>query len=89
MIAKVSASCGRLYLEVAGICVAMEGDPCRAELPETCRPPIPEEELAQISIGGMPASELPIGIVRFFRRSNWDEGMLQYVANKINAEGEK
>lgn len=27
--AKVASACGRYYLEVAGLVVAMEGDPCR------------------------------------------------------------
>ena len=43
-IASVGLSCGRNYLEVAGIIVAMEGDKCRASnLPEEILPQIPKK----------------------------------------------
>ena len=85
-IAEVRASCGRYYLCVAGIAVAMQGDQCRAELPESCFDPIPERELAQASIGSKPASELPIRVVRFFRGDQWTEKMLRYAADQINSQ---
>jgi hypothetical protein len=84
-VAEVCLSCGRYYLSVCGFVVAMEGDRCReGKLPEEVMPPIPDEELAQATIGGQPASELPIGVVRFFRGDNWTKGMLKYVAAQIN-----
>lgn len=85
MIAKVFLSMGRWHLKVAGFVLATEGDKCRdANLPEEVFDPIPEEELARASIGGKPAKELPIEMVRWFRGDNWNEKMMRYVADKIN-----
>lgn len=85
MLAEVRLSTGRQYLSVAGVVVAMEGDPCRdSDLPESILPPIPEQELATATIGGKPAKNLPIELVRFFRGDNWTPAMLEYVAQKIN-----
>jgi hypothetical protein len=85
MIADVSLCCGRCVLFVAGFAVAMEGDKCRtSRIPEEYLPPIPKEELESVTIGGKPAGELPIGVVRFFRGDNWTTKMLEYVAEKIN-----
>jgi hypothetical protein len=85
MVAEVRLSCGRWYLSVCGFAVAMEGDRCRdGSLPEVVMPPIPTEELHNATIGGKPASELPISLVRFFRGNNWTKEMLSYVADKIN-----
>ena len=84
MIADVKCSCGRFYLEVAGIAVAMQGDNCRASLPEECLDPIPSEELEAASIGGKPAKDLPIEHVRFFRGERWTKESLEYVAGVIN-----
>ncbi len=84
-IAEVRSSCGRHYLSVAGIVVAMEGDKCRdGGLLEEAYAAIPPEELAQASIGGKPASELPIDVVRFFRGDHWSEALLQAAADQIN-----
>ena len=47
-------------------------------------PPIPEEELAVVTIGDKPAKDLPISIVRWFRGDCWTKTMLEYVANEIN-----
>lgn len=89
-LAEVRFSCGRHYLSVAGYAIAMEGDRCReGDLPEEVFDPIPEEELASATIGGKPASEIPIEVVRFFRGDNWNERMLAYVAEKINEAAEK
>jgi hypothetical protein len=86
-IAEVRLSCGRCYLSVAGIAVAMEGDRCRdGTLPESIMPEIPEHELANASIGGKPAAELPTEMVRFFRGDNWTSKMLRYVAARINQQ---
>ena len=87
MIAEVNFSCGRNFLEVAGITLAVEGDACRDSLPEECLEPIPTEELAQASIGGKPASDMPIDMVRFFRGEQWTKRMLEYVADEINNYG--
>ena len=84
MLAEVKLSCGRLYLSVAGICVAMEGDKCRAMLPEDACEPIPQDELDAAMIGDKRCSELPIDVVRFFRGDNWSGKSLEYVAAKIN-----
>ncbi len=84
-IAEVRLSCGRSVLFVAGIALAREGDKCRtSKIPEHVLPPIPPEELANASIGGKPASELPIDVVRFFRGDNWTDAMLEWVAGEIN-----
>lgn len=84
-IADVVLSCGRWHLRVAGFYLATEGDKCRdGNLPEHVFDPIPPEELAQASIGGKPAGELPIDVVRFFWGDNWNEKMLRYVADGIN-----
>jgi hypothetical protein len=86
VLAEVRASCGHYYLEVAGISVAMAGDVCReGEIPEELHDPIPEEELAHATIGGQPAKDMPIDIVRMFRSSHWNKAMLEWVANKINS----
>lgn len=85
-IAEVRFACGRHYLSVAGIAVAMEGDKCRdSEFPEEVMPPIPEEELEHAMIGDKRAKDLPIEMVRWFRGDCWTEKMLEYAAQKINA----
>ena len=85
LIANVYFSCGRSYLSVAGIVVAMEGDPCRDnEFPEAVLPPIPAEEWDHATIGGKPIKGMPIKSVRFFRGHNWNVDMLQYAADRIN-----
>ncbi len=84
-LARVGLSCGRYYLSVAGIVVAMECDPCRdATIPEEVRKPIPEGELATAMIGDRPAAELPVEVVRFFRGDRWTYGTLHWVADRIN-----
>ena len=87
MLAEVLFTCGRHYLNVAGIAVAMEGDPCREMLPEECLEPISKEELENATIGGTPARDLPIGTVRFFRGDKWTKKMLEYAADQINKKG--
>lgn len=86
VLAEVRLSTGRQYLTVAGFILAMEGDPCRdsSNIPEDVLPPIPEAELASATIGGKPAKDLPIDMVRWFRGDNWTPEMLEYVAAKIN-----
>lgn len=84
MLAEVKFSCGRHYLSVAGIAVALEGDRCRGKLPEEVLPPIPPEELEHATIGGKPAKDMPVDLVRFFRGDNWTEKMLRYTADRIN-----
>ena len=84
-LAYVACCCGRDVLYVAGFAVAMEGDKCRdSNIPYELTDPIPEEELATATIGGQPAKNLPIDIVRMFRGERWTPAMLEYVANKIN-----
>ena len=84
-IARVACVCGRSVLYVAGFAVAMEGDKCRdSNIPYELTDPIPEEELATATIGGQPAKNLPIDVVRIFRGERWTPAMLEYVANKIN-----
>jgi hypothetical protein len=84
-VAEVRLSCGRWYLSVCGIVLAMEGDPCReGSLPEEVYPPISPEELENASIGDKPAAELPMEIVRFFRGERWTKEMLSWVAGEIN-----
>lgn len=83
--ATVRFYCGRFNLNVAGFTLAMEGDKCRdGDLPEEVLPPIPEEELAVATIGGKPAKDLPISLVRWFRGDCWTEKMLEHVAREIN-----
>lgn len=84
-LAEVNTFAGRYYLSVAGVVVAMQGDPCRdGELPEEVLDPIPQEELERATIGDKHASELPIKVVRFFRGDRWTLKMLEYVAGTIN-----
>lgn len=87
-LAQVGFSCGRYYLSVAGIVVAMEGDLFRGELPEDVLEPIPADELARATIGGVPASDLSIVLVRSFRGERWTQKMLRYVAQQINTRVE-
>lgn len=90
VLAEVRLGSGRFYLSVAGVVVAMEGDPCRdSELPEEVLPPIPIEELEHATIGGKSIIDIPINVVRFFRRDKWTSKMLEYVADKINTEAAK
>jgi len=84
MFAEVRCSCGRYFLDIAGVVVAMQGDPCRAELPEEYLEVISSEELNRASIGGKPANELPLELVRFFRGGVWTKRMLEHVADVIN-----
>jgi hypothetical protein len=84
-LAAVRTYAGRYYLSVAGIVLAMQGDKCRdSDFPEHVFDPIPAEELARASVGGTPATELPIEVVRFFRGDVWNQKMLEFAANKIN-----
>ena len=83
-IAEVYLSCGRYHLSIVGIPIVMEGDRCRASLPEECLKPISDEELKYASIEGESIKDMPIEIIRFFRGDNWTEKMLRYVADKIN-----
>lgn len=83
-LAEVRFTCGRYYLSIAGIAMAMEGDPCRAMLPESVCDPIPAQELDTATIGDKRAKDLPIDVVRFFRGDNWTQTMMEYVAEVIN-----
>jgi hypothetical protein len=84
-LAEVGFSCGRHYLSVAGIAVAMEGDKCRdGGMPEEVYDPIPPEELENATIGGKPVKDMPIKMVRFFRGDVWTKKMFDYVAGRIN-----
>lgn len=84
-LAEVRLSCGRLYLSVAGIAVAMEGDKCRySNMPEEVFDPIPEHEMATATIGGKPCKDMPVEVIRFFRGDVWNERMLKWVADRIN-----
>ena len=87
-IAEVKLSCGRLHLSVRGICVAMEGDACRQNLPEDVMTPIPQEELESSFIGDKRASELPKMLVQFFRGDRWSSDSLEWAAAVINGERE-
>lgn len=84
MIAEVKLSCGRFYLEVCGIVVAMEGDPCRHSLPDEAAEPIPQQELEDAMIGDKKASDLPLDVVRWFRGERWSRKSLEWVAGEIN-----
>jgi hypothetical protein len=84
-LAEVGLSTGRLYLSVAGVIVAMEGDKCRDNLPEEACTPIPQEELENATIGGNPAKDLPIYMIRFFRGDCWNKKNLTWAADRINA----
>jgi len=84
-LAEVRVACGRCFLSVAGIAVAMETDPCREiSIPEALLEPIPQHELDNAYIGGKAAKDLPIEVVRYFRGDSWTPKMLDYVADKIN-----
>jgi hypothetical protein len=84
-LAIVRCCTGRWCLFVAGIVLAVEGDKCRdGNLPESVLPPIPPEELEHAAIGGEPAKDMPVEMVRWFRGDCWNEAMLEYVAGKIN-----
>jgi hypothetical protein len=86
MLAEVVLNTGRWHLRVAGWYLATEGDKCRdGNLPEQVLPPISPEELKRATIGGRPAKDLPIDMVRLFRGDCWTEKMLRYVADQINA----
>jgi hypothetical protein len=83
--AEVVLSMGRHHLKVGGFILGTEGDKCRdGSLPESVLPPIPPEELEEASIGGKPAKDMPIEIVRFFRGDYWTPAMMEYVAGRIN-----
>lgn len=84
-LAEVRLSTGRFYLSVAGYVVAVEGDKCReGELPDALYDPIPDEELETATIGGQKVKGMDPAIVRVFRGSRWNRGMLEYVAAEIN-----
>jgi len=84
-IAEVCFSMGRSYLKVGGVIVAVEGDKCREILPVEAADPIPEEELAQATIGGKPAKDMPPHLIQFFRGECWREKSLEWAAKRINA----
>lgn len=89
-LAEVKCSCGRFVLEVAGVVVAMQGDPCRQMLPPEITEPIPEWELECGTIGGKSIKDMPRDVVQFFRGENWREESLKWAAKVINdavAEG--
>jgi hypothetical protein len=84
-LAEVLLSCGRQYLSVAGIAVAVEGDKCRtSSLPDDVYDPIPAEEMETATIGGKPIKDMEPSVIRFFRTDNWTPKMLEFVAEKIN-----
>jgi hypothetical protein len=84
-IAEVLLSCGRYYLSVAGISLAIEGETCReGNLPDQLYDTVPEEEFANATIGGRPIRNLNPAMVRVFRGSLWNKEMLEYVADRIN-----
>lgn len=84
MIAEVLSSCGRYYLSVCGVTVAMEGDPCRHLLPDEVAQPIPPEELKSATIGGVPVKDMEPSVVRFFRGESWTLQSLEWAARTIN-----
>jgi hypothetical protein len=85
-LAEVFLSMGRHHLRVAGFVLGTEGDKCRdGSIPEEVLPPIPPEELEHATIGGKPAKDMPVDVVRFFRGNLWTPEMLRYVAERINA----
>ncbi len=88
-IAEVRFSCGRAFLFVAGIAVAMQGEVCHQQIPEEFAEPIPEEEMRTAHIGGKPISELPMDVVRFFRPENWTVQSLTWAAAQINEQHNK
>lgn len=89
-LAEVRLSCGRFYLSVAGVALAMEGDKCReGDLPDAVYDPIPDEEIERATIGGQSIKEMDPRIVRVFRGERWNRAMLDYVAEKINTEAER
>lgn len=84
-IAHVAGSCGRLFLSVAGITVAAQGDQCRdCEWPNDVYPPLSEEELATGRIGDEMIRDMPLELVKVFRPIWWDERMLRHAADRIN-----
>lgn len=88
-LAEVGFSCGRSYLSVAGIAVAMEGDKCRdGDMPEEVYEEIPEFEMAHGTIGGKPVKGMEPALIRFFRGSCWTRKMLEYAAKVINEKAE-
>lgn len=86
MLARVGLACGRQYLEIAGIVVAMEGDKCRHDLPDEIAEPIPISILERSVIGGKSCIELPLSLVRSIRGENWRPESLEWAAEKINKE---
>lgn len=85
-LAEVRLACGRQYLSVAGVAVAMEGDPMRdADLPEEAYEPIPADELDRATIGGKPVKGMDPRVIRSFRRDVWSPRTLDFVAKRINA----
>lgn len=85
MLAEVRYYCGRAYLSVAGVTVAMEGDKCRhSDMPEEVCEPIPESELETATIGGEPVKDMLRNVVRFFRGDNWTVAGLEWAAEQIN-----
>jgi hypothetical protein len=90
MLAEVKFSCGRHYLSVGGIAVAMEGDKCRdGDMPEHVYEPIPEYEMEHGTIGGEPVKGMEPAMIRFFRGSNWTQQMLEYAAQTINEKAKQ
>lgn len=84
-LAEVILACGRTCLKVAGIVLAVEGDPCRStSIPEPVLPPIPREELENATIGGQPIKGMSRQLIGFFRGDNWTPAMLEWVAARIN-----
>lgn len=85
-LAETRVCCWRHFLFVAGVAVAMEGDPCRdGDLPEEVLLPIPADEMERATIDGKPIKDMPTDVVRVCRGDNWTPKMLDYVAAKINA----
>jgi hypothetical protein len=73
MLAEVVFSCGRAFLMVAGIAVAMELDVCRdGDFPDECFVRDPDIERILGPIEGPQ------------RRNVWNRKMLDYAAAKIN-----
>ena len=85
-IAEARFGCGRSYLSVADVVLAMEGDKCRdGDMPNEVYDPIPAHEYETATIGGESINGMDECLIRVFRGSTWTPKMLKFVADKINA----
>lgn len=87
-LAFVGLACGRQYLKVGGVIVAMEGDVCRdATIPaECCERRVDTIALDSLTNGRVMDEERFESIKRMCTRDVWNAKSMEWTAKQINSK---